>query len=122
MSVAVCSIVMAILATEVLLRVPFAPHTRDLLQHARRAVAVIQSAIISDHWKEKAVLGHALRMARHSIILGGWMTVIAVICLVPILVAEMAGLAVFPFMMSPQGIAMIALLSAIYALIRKRLG
>lgn len=57
------SVVIAILAVEIFIRLPVITTTTQLLNLVKKVLTVIQSPKISDHWKEKVLLRYSLDLA-----------------------------------------------------------
>lgn len=64
-------------ACELLLRLPLRSVLDGYAQMARRSASVMGSRHISDHWKEKALLAYAGRLARLSVVSIGILLAIA---------------------------------------------
>ena len=62
--------VAAILACEFFLRLPFNTLLIRLVRFSKRAVSVLRSRKISDHWKEKALPCYAVKIGMASLALG----------------------------------------------------
>ena len=110
----------AILATEILLRLPLMDQVTIALRIARRSAATVRSSRISDHWKEKVLPAYSLRMAGRSIFF------FLLMCLVLLPVA-LAGLVApgglvhwFELLMQPFAIAILCSCSILYFLVRAR--
>lgn len=58
----------AILASELLLRLPVLRQAHGLGKVARKSAATIASKRISDHWKERILPVYSVRMARCSVL------------------------------------------------------
>ncbi|MEX5730105.1 hypothetical protein Ga0609869_003458 [Rhodovulum iodosum] len=64
--------VLALLVAELAMRLPLGAATRAIVSPNRRALAVLRSARISDHWKERAMLGYARRTLAATGAFAGW--------------------------------------------------
>lgn len=121
MTAVLCGLIVGVLASEIFLRLPILDRIEALSAGARRALAVIRSPSISDHWKEKAVLAYALRSAGLSLAIGGLILVIALACAVPVMAIDAFGGKAAAFLLSPVGLGVTAASSVVYALARTRL-
>ncbi|MCJ2182113.1 hypothetical protein MTR62_05260 [Novosphingobium sp. 1949] len=70
-------IVLCCTASEVFLRLPIAPRVAHLAGIGRSASRVLLSRRISDHWKERVMPRHALRMGLGTAVLAGWFALFA---------------------------------------------
>lgn len=61
-------IIAAILASELLVRLPVMQQAHGLGKVARKSAATISSKRISDHWKERILPVYSVRMARCSVL------------------------------------------------------
>jgi hypothetical protein len=57
-------ILVSLVVVEAVMRLDLMPHALKLLAISQRSLHVITSTVISDHWKEKALLRYALIMFR----------------------------------------------------------
>jgi hypothetical protein len=113
-------IVSAILASEILLRLPLMEQVNAVVDISRRSVATVRSRRISDHWKEKVLPAYSLRMGGRSIFF------FLLMCLV-LLPVMLAGLLVegglvhwFELLLQPFAIAILCGTSILYILVRAR--
>lgn len=111
------------LAAEMFIRLPFLARAKALSGTTQHALAVLRSAAISDHWKEKALLAYAGQTAAASIKLSGLLFLVVLVCTIPVVLIDLvAGRNASLFLFSPEGIALTTALSITYGVIRTRLG
>jgi hypothetical protein len=72
----VLTVVLCALLVEVALRLPFLPVLRALSRASGKAVQVIRTSAISDHWKEKAVAAYARITFLSTLQLAGFLVVL----------------------------------------------
>lgn len=116
--------VLCLLGIELLFRLPLAGPLKRLATSSRKAIRVISSSRISDHWKEKALQRYSLDMARASLGIG--------LALAALFLA-LAGLGhlldlltggrtdTLAFAATGRGILAATLVSLVYLAVRKRL-
>lgn len=118
------TVVVAVVAVELFLRLPFESASASLLRSLHAATAVLRSSRISDHWKEKAMLGYANRTALASLQLTLLLAGLAAACAVLILVADRLAeseSSTFAYLASPVGAAVASASAIAYSFIRNRL-
>lgn len=115
--------IVALIAVELFLRLPIASLTKTLLAISGRAMAIISSPRISDHWKQKAILAYAGRLALTTVKLGGLFLVIILIvyglCIGFTLVIR-TDASPAALLMTPSGLIATSILSAGYFFLRGR--
>ncbi|MBI1248331.1 hypothetical protein GC197_10900 [bacterium] len=74
----------ALLTTEVLFRVPLQARLSSILLNSSKARHVVQSAKISDHWKEKVLLRYSGAIFQSSLAIAFMMLIVTL----PVLVVE----------------------------------
>jgi hypothetical protein len=111
----------AMLASEILLRLPLMDQARKVIDTARRSAATVRSRRISDHWKETVLPAYSLRMGGRSIYF------FVLLCMVALPVA-LAGVVArgglahwFELLMQPFALAILCICSILYILVRTRL-
>jgi hypothetical protein len=114
------SVVIAVLAIELISRLPFAATARHIVHASSCAVRTIRSPAISDHWKEKALLLQSRRIACQSLRLGGYLLIVAAACALPVLAGDALGHYTSSYIVSPWGILAVTGLSIGYAFARAR--
>jgi len=116
-----CSLFVGALVAEIFMRLPLRAKLVLLAADARRVFAVIRSAAISDHWKEKATPRRALRIAAGFALVGIWIAAAAGACLIPVLIVDAVdGGREVTFFLSPSGIAVTTMASVGYLFVRSR--
>jgi hypothetical protein len=116
---------LAIVAVEYFLRIPFAARGRALVATARKSARVVQSRRISDHWKEVVLLAYAGRTARHALVLAAMLFGCIALVVFPAILLDWLFAPDPPTIdafSSPVGLAAITLVSLLYIALRKRLG
>ena len=116
------SLLLSVLAVELAIRLPFGPALRSVVTRNRRALHVIRSPAISDHWKERALLGYARGSLQESLRLLVYVLFLAGAYAAPVLVVDWLGGKLGAFLLSPHGMGITLVASALYALARWRFG
>lgn len=115
-------ILAAVLASEVLWRLPLVAQVRALTTVARKSAHVLASKRISDHWKERVLPAYAWRIGQGSV------RFFAMLCLglVPVVLVGLAfpgGLAAWgAALMRPAAVAVLCAVSVIYLWLRVHFG
>ena len=115
--------IVALIAVELFLRLPIVSLTKTLLSISGRAVAIISSPRISDHWKQKAILAYSGRLALTTAKLGGLFLVIVLVVYglsigFTLVIRTDAGPAAL--LMTPSGLIGTTILSVGYFFLRER--
>lgn len=111
-------ILAAVLAGEVLWRLPLLAQLRAVVAAARKSAHVLASSKVSDHWKERVLPAYAWRIGRGSV------RFFALLCLglMPVVLIGLAfpgGLAAWgAALMRPAAIAVLCAVSLIYLWLR----
>ena len=111
----------AVVASEILLRLPLMDQVSVIVGTARRSAATLRSRRISDHWKETVLPAYSLRMAGRSVFF------FLLLCLVALPVALVGVVAPggmahwLELLMRPFAIAVLCICSVLYILVRTRL-
>jgi hypothetical protein len=111
----------AVLASEILVRLPLMQQLSVVVGTARRSAATVRSKRISDHWKQAVLPAYSLRIAARSL------SFFLLLCLVlsPLaLVGLLApgGLANWlDLLIRPFAIAVLCICSILYILVRTRM-
>lgn len=107
-----------IAAVEVMLRLPLASIVAEWQATARRAVHVVTTTRISDHWKEIAVPTYALRLLRLTARLAVRILVVVSPFVLAGVVSVLAGTSLLEFLSSTIGIVFTTLVAVSYAGLR----
>jgi hypothetical protein len=111
----------SVLFVEVFIRLPLNATIASLLSTMRKSLRVLQSARISDHWKERALRAYS----GHSLIGSLKLAALLFIALIPAVVAVVAadyfGAGLQGFLLSPLGILWSTVVAIIYVHLRSRL-
>lgn len=107
-------------SVELSLGLPFLARIKTLLLISRRALKIILSPSISDHWKEKAVLRYAGRLAASTLALAFFLGVVALYATLVVVVADRLDKtqSTLAFVQSLPGIGVLTALSIAYLKIR----
>ena len=107
-------------AVEIALRTPLKTSLDRLVFHSRRSAQIIAARGVSDHWKEKALPKHALRLFFASMLL--MLVIVAVFS--PFLVAEAVSRlleeSLIDVLISYWGVALSVLTGGLYYFVRRR--
>lgn len=118
------TLVVAVVAAELLLRLPWQRQLGDLALHARKAARVLLSHRISDTWKERVLLYYARRMLAASLGLAAVLLAVAVaVTGIPWLVDQLTGGEgrAVAFLWSVDGLLLVTVAALLHVLARKRL-
>lgn len=63
-------------AVEVAIRLPLLATVQRIVRHSKRSAIIIRAKAISDHWKEKSLQLHALRIFKYSLLLFAFIVMI----------------------------------------------
>lgn len=111
----------AVVASEMLLRLPLMRQVRVILDMARSSAATLRSKRISDHWKEVVLPAYSLRIAGRALLF------LLLLCLAVLPVALMGVIAPgglvhwLDVLMRPFAIAILCICSVAYIFVRTRL-
>lgn len=115
---AVLLAVAAIVASELLLRLPVLREAQGLGEVARKSAALLASKRISDHWKERILPVYSARMARCSVLFFVLLCcAVAPVALVG-LVAPGGETRWLDLLMQPAAIALLCAVSISYVVLR----
>ncbi len=114
-------LIAAMLASELLLRLPLLRQARHLLAVTRKSAATIRSSRISDHWKERVLPAYSLRMGLHSMLFFLLLCVVASPVMAMGLAASDGMDGWFGLLMRPWAIALLFVGSVLYVVARVRL-
>ncbi len=110
-----------IAAVELFLRLPFLPIVKAIATSARKAIRVIGSGAISDHWKERVVLRYAMAMLASTLRLGlCFLALVALVAGLALAAGRLAGVSLFAVLASVDGALVVSAVSAAYGLARSR--
>ncbi|MEA3299539.1 MAG: hypothetical protein U9R22_04895 [Pseudomonadota bacterium] len=116
----VVAVVGAVAFVELLLRLPLGSTLGALSSLAARAVRVVRSRRISDHWKERVLLTYAGGIARRSLLLA----LLVALALAPMaslaVLFEALGVPVYSLLSSWAGILVCTLAGLLYGMARAR--
>lgn len=111
----------AVLASEVLLRLPLLAQVRHIASVTRKSAATIRSSRISDHWKERVLPAYSLRMGTHSVLFFLLLCLVASPVMAMGLVASDGMDGWLDLLMSPWALALLCAGSVLYIAVRIRL-
>ena len=115
---------LAIATVELAIRLPLRAGISTILASSGRSAQVIRSPRISDHWKEKALLGYSARIAKASLGLAAISVLLALAVVVLVLALHYSGVSSrgLDILVSPKDLIAMGLLAIVYAVVRSRLG
>jgi len=115
-------IIITIVAVECFIRIPFTKTIKLILTIAKKAIKVLTSTKISDHWKEIVLLRYSIDLFKGIMIIFCYLVTCILIVLIPIIVIDQ----IFEFnpsiieqLSSLKGIGTMTLISIIYFYLRK---
>ncbi|MFA9230780.1 MAG: hypothetical protein RIR95_1897 [Pseudomonadota bacterium] len=114
-------LISAIVATELLLRLPLLPAMKRATSAAQKSGRVLKSKRISDHWKERVLLAYSGRIARNSF---GFFAMLCAVVLGVVFVglSHPGGLMDWVFVLSqPLNLVALCAASLVYAFLRSKL-
>jgi hypothetical protein len=121
MTVWLLVVVAAVLASEAFLRLPLMARIKSVSVTSQKAMRVLKSARISDHWKERILPAYALRIGLGSVTFFG----LLLVALLPVVIVGLAfpgGLADWAEeLMRPVVIAVLCVVSLAYIWIRLKI-
>jgi len=114
-------ILAAVLASELLLRLPLPETIRRANGAARKSARLLQSRRISDHWKEKMLPAYAMTIAANSLLFFALLCVV-VLPVVLIGFSDPGGMGGWlAALVQPVNIAVLCAVSILYVILRSRL-
>lgn len=117
----IASFALCVLLVEALRRLPLMSVATEILQSTTRAVRVIGSSKISDHWKEKAIGAYAVITLRGTLKLAVMMVGVLGGAALLVYTAERLGVKGFSsFFLSWEGLAYTAIGASLYAWARSK--
>lgn len=111
-----------LMTTELFLRLPMKRALDRPGTAARKAIAVIGSNRISDHWKEQVLLYYALRIFTGSLMFFLFLAIAFIPIALILLVSEQTTIDTMDLAVSARGLLFGTLLSILYFIIRRRVG
>ncbi len=103
---------------ELLIRLPIFPKLAEIRATLIRALGVVRSPRISDHWKEKALLRYAFRLLWLTVLLTVYFVGALLPFIVIYLISIVIGVAFMEFILSLVGILFATIVSVVYARVR----
>ena len=120
----VVTVIVSIVAVELFFRLPVQTSVIVLLDKFRSVTNIMRLQHASDHWKEKAMLGYSVRIAKVSLRLAAFLAVIVGICSVLMMLANQfltSSESIFDYVASPIGIVVATASAIAYAYVRQQL-
>ncbi|MDH5751323.1 MAG: hypothetical protein OEZ59_02750 [Deltaproteobacteria bacterium] len=117
----ILTIPLCILLVELFLRLPLARKAAQVSRTAHKAVRIIASGSISDHWKEKAVPAYARRVFMGTMVLTGYMLLIGIAAYGVIVLFDYFSGSFGMFISSLEGIVLSTIVATGYYFVSKRL-
>lgn len=118
---AILLVIAAIIASELLLRLPVLEQATGLGKIASKSAATISSKRISDHWKERVLPAYSARMARASLLF----FVLLCCAVAPVALIGLAApggeVRWLELLMTPAAIALLCGVSIAYMIVRARI-
>lgn len=115
--------IITIIMVEIFIKIPFAKTIKLVLNIAKKAIKVLTSTKISDHWKEIVLLRYSIDLFKGIIIIFCYLITCVLVVLVPIIVIDQ----IFNFnpsiieqLSSLKSIGMMTIISIIYFYLRKK--
>lgn len=120
----VITVIVSIVAVELFFRLPVQSSVTVLLGKMRAATNVMRLQHASDHWKERAMLGYSVRIARVSLRLAALLGVIVGICGALMMFTDQflaSPASVFDYVASPIGVVVATVSAIAYVYVKKHL-
>lgn len=120
----VVTVIVSIVAVELFFRLPVQSSVTVLLGKLRSATNVMRLQHASDHWKERAMLGYSVRIARVSLRLAALLGVIVGICGTLMMFTDQflaSPASVFDYVASPIGVVVATVSAIAYVYVKKHL-
>lgn len=111
--------ILCLLLAELVLRLPFGAAVIDVSRSGRKAVHVVRTKAVSDHWKEKALAAYAQTTFLSSIKLAGLLTVLFTVAVVLVVAFEQSSRGFNRFIVSWHGIGFSVIFASLYLTARK---
>lgn len=108
------------LIVELFFYLPVRRHVQQLINSSRKAVRIVSSNSISDHWKEKALLHYARQIFLFSIYLLLLLPIIFLPVLFADYIASILDRDFIAFLMTAPGVISSVVVAFIYIYIRKK--
>lgn len=115
-------LLVAIIGSELFLRLPFADTLGSIYTIQQKAFRVIGSRRISDHWKQRAVSRYSIDLLAGTLILAVYFGILAAGVLAVALTAAYFRPGFFSFLMSPSGLVLLTVVSLVYVVARGHSG
>lgn len=116
----VLSGILAIILVETLLRLPFLQAIQSSVHTTQKAVSVIFSSSISDHWKERVILFYARVIFLNTLKLSLYLLSLLLPIGAFVVLGYLLTIDLVSFIMGLEGVMVVTLLSIGYAIARKR--
>ncbi len=115
------NLVLCVALVELAMRLPFGPTIADLGRAGRKALHVVGSKAISDHWKEKAVGAYSRTTFLSALKLAGLLVVLFGAAALLVVAFDFVAAGFESFMLGWVGITGSVVLAGLYFLVRKRI-
>ena len=106
---------------EIALRLPFTATVAQAGASGAKAMRVVRSRAISDHWKEKAMAAYARRTFLASLKLAGLLAVLLGVAAILVLLFERVARGFPEFLLGWRGIGFSVVFASLYYAVRKSL-
>ena len=112
--------ILAVVLVEFVVRLPLIKIISDIQAVSLKAVNLIRSQFISDHWKEKALLVYSGALLKSTLKLAGLLIAIVVLAIAVIIMFNLAGLNIISFITSMTGIGFSIIVAIVYVFLRNK--
>ena len=114
-------IVGALACFELFFRLPIAKDVRVLIASANKAMAVIQSPMISDHWKERVLPRYSQRILFRSLRVSGYIFLAMMPVVAAVAIGQARGENTLDIVLGWQGLVGLSLAGMVFAGLRSKL-
>ena len=110
--------ILAVVLVEFVVRLPLKSIISDIKTVSQKAVKLIRSQFISDHWKEKALLVYSGALLKSTLKLASILIAIVVLAIAVITIFNLLGLNIISFISSMTGIGFSIIVAIAYVSLR----
>ena len=110
--------ILAVVLVELVVRLPLKSIISDVKTVSQKAVKLIRSQLISDHWKEKALLAYSGALLKSTLKLASVLIAIVVLAITVITIFNLVGLNIISFLTSMTGIVFSVIVAIAYVSLR----
>lgn len=114
------AVLLSVIVSEVVLRLDWVTVLTRLSATARKAFSVMQSPVISDHWKERVMLRYSMRMLGGTLRLSQFLLLIVVTVGLFVAISLPISADFYEFLSGFAGLIFLTITSCLYVFVRQR--